>query len=310
MEMAAEPSVRVFGVLCTYRRPALAISFIDALRRQTLSIATLVVVDNGNDESLASSLRQLDASPISVIYIAPGSNLGPAGALHEGLVELAGLIAPDDLIIHFDDDDPPVDSTQIAHLVHRLLSERRRDPTIGGIGLSGGNLNRRTGVVSAASRSSGLAEVDHLHGGYLPTYVARALQEVDGNDPSFFFGFEELELGRRLGLEGWHLLVDVAFMEQLQHLYSKKSEAPTVVRNPDHPWSRFHKERNLIRILRRERLWCAVAFTVFVRHLVAPLVRGVIHPAAAFGRVRLGLRAAAAGLRNEGGIDSRYPPPR
>lgn len=155
--------------------------------------------------------------------------------------------------------------------------------------------------------------VDHLHGGYLPMYRARALFDVGGNDPTFFYGFEELELGRRLRCRGWKLIVLNERMRGWVSCYPKRSRSrprrPIAIDGSDVGWSRFHKERNLIRVLRRERLWIAIVVTVLTRHLTKPLLALAVQPRPAARRLVLGWRATVDGLRGTGGIDARYAPP-
>ena len=180
-----------------------------------------------------------------------------------------------------------------------------------GIGLSGGRLDPRTGIIAPVTGAPALEPVDHLHGGYLPMYRFGALHTVGGADPTYFYGFEELELGRRLTLAGWGLLVHNELMRSVRDQYPKRVPRPRRAAPLDASeadWRRFHKERNLLRILRRERRWAAIASTVLVRHLGRPLTALPRQRRVAAHRLRLGLRATAAGLRDAGGIDPRYPP--
>ena len=178
--------------------------------------------------------------------------------------------------------------------------------------MSGGLLNRWTGTIRRSDRAARVADVDHLHGGYLPVYRFDGLSAVRSCDPSFFYGFEELELGRRLRAGGRKLVVDNATMEKLEPLYDKKSPRLTSVAQnyaADNGWSRFHKERNLIRILRREHLWSAIVFTVATRYVLKPLLTMIQSPRAGWDRLVIGLRATWAGLTDSTGTDARYPPP-
>ncbi|MGH9084626.1 MAG: glycosyltransferase family 2 protein [Acidimicrobiales bacterium] len=301
------------GLLCTFHRPTAVQTLLGALERQTRPPDVLVVVDNGQDVKLEASIAQRPHGPMEVRYLRPPGNLGPAGAFTLGLQSVAAELGAPDLVVHLDDDDPPVDDGQLAALVAELLSAAHGDPSVAGIGLSGGRLNTRTGVVRPVAGAPRLEEVDHLHGGYLPVYRADALLSVDGNDPTFFYGFEELELGRRIHQRGWKLLVDNELMRELVDRYPKRKRDTTAratlrIDEGDLGWSRFHKERNLIRILRRERRWAAIITTVLLRHLGKPLLVVPSQPRAAAGRMLLGMRATIAGLRGCGGIDLRYSP--
>ena len=304
----------LFGIMCTYRRPEMALAYLDLLEQQTLTPSVVVVVDNASDASLAEAIAGRQSTRTEYRYVATGRNIGPAGAFHRGFDELRSIASAEDFIVHFDDDDPPVADSQIERLVHDLSNELAIDPDIAGIGLSGGRLSSRTGFVSRTNPSSRLADVDHLHGGYLPVYTVWALADVQSHDSTFFYGFEELELGRRLHGNGWRLLVHNELMRELVGLYPKKLPRPTLWHQSfsgysDGEWSRFHKERNLIRVLRREGLWVAIAVTVSSRHVLKPLAGMFRQPKRSWDRVTLGLRATRSGLRGETGIDARYPPP-
>lgn len=301
---------RLTGILCTHRRPAAVLEYLDRLREQVRAPDVVVVVDNGGDEQLRSALARPKPGWPAIRYLDPGVNIGPAGALHVGLREAAD--GTDSLVVILDDDDPPVHPAQLDSLCAELIAAARDDPRVAGIGLSGGRLRTRSGTIAPVSGTDRVEAVDHLHGGYLPVYRVSALIDVGGADPTFFYGFEELELGRRLHDRGWRLLALSGLMAELQVHYPKRSPRSRrggTIEEADLDWSRFHKERNLIRILRREGRWCAIVVTVLGRHLAKPLLRFHRQPRAAVGRVRLGLRATAKGLANSGGIDPAYPPP-
>lgn len=302
----------VTGILCTYRRSAMALAYLDQLTEQSAPPAITLLVDNGSDPALRAECEARANGGMRIRYLDPGGNLGPAGAFHLGVRELAAEIEPDDVIVHFDDNDPPVHADQLQLLARELQRQVADDDRVGAVGLSGARLSRWTGTVDRPSGEGPVTQVDHLHGWSLPMYRARALMEVGGNDPSFFYGFEELELGRRLCAAGWRLLAADDLMAHLQERYPRRDLSRRQlfhVTDGDAEWSRFHKERNLIRILRREHRWLAIAITLLGRHLAKPLLTAPRHPAAAWRRAVLGLRATAAGLRNAGGIDPRYPPP-
>jgi glycosyltransferase involved in cell wall biosynthesis len=301
---------KLFGILCTYRRPAEALRFLNLLEQQTRPPDVIAVVDNGSDDSLRNAIASRPPSDIDVRYVDPGANVGPAGAYGAGYDALAESLAAGDFVVHFDDDDPPVDDAVLERLTKSLRWLRESDSRIGAIGLSGGRLNLRTGMVSRVSSVAEHEDVDHLHGGYLPVYLAEALSSVGGNDRTFFYGFEELELGRRLHLQGWRLVVDAELMRELADRYPKRSATGRAQRlAPEPEWSRFYKERNLIRILRREHRWLAVFVTVAARHVAKPALAMLRHPGGGWQRVVLGVRATVAGLSDRGGIDNRYSPP-
>lgn len=295
-----------FAIMCTYRRPSEAVEYLRLLEEQTLVPDVLVIVDNSPDNELQRLISNRRRTRTEYRYVHSGSNIGPAGAFRRGFDEIRPELSPIDVVAHFDDDDPPVASDHLERLVRDLQNARTSDARVAGVGLSGGSLSRWTGFVTRADRANPLAPVDHLHGGYLPVFSADALIDVGSHDPTFFYGFEELELGRRLTQNGWKLLVDNELMGAAEPLYPKRSSVEGA--RSEGSWSRFHKERNLVRILRREQLWVAVVVTVVTRHFAKPLVLMLRHPRGGWGRLVLGWRATIAGLRAETGIDPRYQP--
>ncbi len=295
-----------FGIMCTYQRPVEALKYLSLLQEQTLAPDIVVIVDNSPGADLQSLIPQQGSPQTEYRYVHSGSNIGPAGAFRLGFDVIRSLLAPSDFVVHLDDDDPPVGCDHLEHLVRDLCDARTSDTRVAGVALSGGTLNRWTGFVRGADRTLRLAPVDHLHGGYLPVFSAAALLDVDSHDPSFFYGFEELELGRRLTRNGWKLLVDSQLMNQAERLYPKRVrlDGPTA----EAVWSRFHKERNLVRVLRREGLWVAVLVTFVTRHLAKPLLLMARNPRRGWHRMMLGWKATIAGLRNQSGIDPRFIP--
>ncbi len=301
----------VLGVLCTYGRSQTALDYLRVLDAQSRRPDAVYVIDNSSDPWLEEQIKARLSTLTHVRYIDPEANIGPAGAFSMGFQAVARHAQSDDVVIFLDDDDPPVLDTQIERLVGQLVRERERDPRTGGIGLSGGTLGSRTGMIAPTPDTGGVVDVDHLHGGYLPCYSVEALAAVKGNDESFFYGFEELELGRRLRGGGYRLLVDLDGAAEASEHYPKKSSDGSTAQqaSTEGEWSRFHKERNLIRILRRERNWTAIMFPAPPRHVAKPLLTMVRRPSAGWKRLVLGVRAAYAGICDEGGIDPRYAPP-
>lgn len=299
----------LLGILCTYRRHSQALRYLDSLERQTVPPDIVAVVDNSPSDELRDAILQRPSHHTAYRYLQAGANVGPAGAFRLGFDDLAPLASPTDLIIHFDDDDPPVADDIIERLVGELSTAIQTDGRVGGMGLTGGVLNTHTGLLRQPDRATRVAIADHLDGCHLPVFRASALADVCSHDPSFFFGFEELELGRRLRARGWKLLVSNGLMWEYESLQPKRVAAQQGTLPELPSWKRFHGERNLLRIFHRERLWSAIIFTVVVRHLAKPIALMCIDPPRGWHRLVIGIRATIAGLRGSTGIDPRYPPP-
>lgn len=286
----------VLGAVCTYRRPGELRATLDAIDAQTRRPNRLLVIDNGADPCVADLVA---AHPITrslpVRTVAAPGNPGPAGAFALAFDELSAVAEDDDIMIIFDDDDPPPNNTVLADLLD-ITEVAFLNPAVGGVGLRGGALDRRTGMLHRRpSTSVGATEAaDHLHGGWFPCYRFSALRTVGQFDPSFFWGFEELELGRRMIATGYELLVT-------PELYSSVAPARPGRRSvhslPDRSWRHFYRHRNLLRVLRRDNAWGAIALTISIRLIAKPLLGTFFQPRLAAWHLRTNLRAIADGLR-------------
>ena len=109
----------------------------------------------------------------------------------------------------------------MERLVARLDELTDHEPAVGGLGLHGGLLDTGRGRVTAPVGANGVVAVDHIHGGYLPVYRRSALESVGGFDSTLFWGFEELDLGRRLSAAGSILYVDTDHWHDVAQLYPR-----------------------------------------------------------------------------------------
>ncbi len=290
----------LYGALCTYRRSSDLVEMLNRLDSQTRPLDHLVVVDNDADDHVIDLVTKHPISNrVTVEILGAPDNPGPAGAFALAQQRLVGVAQPDDLFITFDDDDPPATDTLLEDL-SAFAEVELADETVAGVGLRGGVLNERTGMISPRPQHPELAhgpdseEADHLHGGWFPCYRFGALREVSGFDEGLFWGFEELDVGRRLRAHGYSLRVASA-------LY--RSVAP--VREPtgwftplaEPSWRHFYRHRNLIRILRRDRAWAGLSLTIGLRLVLKPLVQVRRSPTLAFWHLRTNLDAVRDGFR-------------
>lgn len=281
--------------MCTFERPDDLTRSLDVLADGAPALDRLVIVDNGADcatSTIVTSHRLHDLMPIDVIT--PGDNLGPAGGYAEAFKTIDRFAEPDDLVVILDDDDPPPTST-ILHDVVALADDAVADPKVAGLGLRGGALNLRTGII--APRPTGSAPIetaDHLHGGWLPVYRIGALREADVFDGDLFWGFDDLELGRRLARHGYDLRVASGLFATV----SNRRRAPYSTTLPLRSWRHYYRHRNLLRILRRDRAWGAIVATIVGRLILKPLANLPRHPALASWHLRTNAAAVRDGLLN------------
>lgn len=288
---------RLFAAMCTHQRPNDAVRSLVALLGQEVRPELVVVVDNGSDRTTRDRVVSL---PLPVLYVDPGANLGPAGGFARALEELVEA-DDEDLVLFLDDDDPlPQDPRLVARLVGRL-TEGPADAChpIAGVGVRGGVLDRRIGVVrSRPGPDTGLVDADHLHGGAFPLYRVGPLRRTAAFDPALFWGFEELAAGRRLVGAGYRLQVDAGLTPLVADRDKYTGRGPrSGLADPS--WRHYYRHRNLLRVLRRERAWSAVAATVVLRLVAKPLVHFPFRPRRALWHLRTNLAAVVDGLGPE-----------
>jgi len=280
-------------------------SSLEAIGRQTRPLDLLVVVDNDDDPEVRATVESQDL--IDTIYVGLRSNGGPARAFNTGLFALPPP-GPDDLVVLFDDDDPPVATDSLQRLVDRFDERDEDGAPVGGLGLHGGVLDVNRGRVRPPDGDRGLVPVDHLHGGYLPLYRHRAVHHVGGFDPRLFWGFEELDLGRRLTAAGLELLVDMDHWHDVADLYPKAStrQGVQIVVGSPTP-GRYYSLRNLLRVLGRQRAWAAIAEVVAVRAIGKPLLGLVTRPGPAVANLAVNMLAVTDAATGRLGRRDRFP---
>jgi GT2 family glycosyltransferase len=286
----------IHGAVCTFRRPDQLRTTLDKIASQTRLPDRLVIVDNDANPDITELVESHRiCESISVDVLPAPDNPGPAGAFALAYDYLAETAAPDDILIVFDDDDPPPTDTVLFDLLD-LTEEQFCDPRIGGVGLRGGILNTRTGFIERRpSTAAQLTEsVDHLHGGWFPCYRFAALEAAGQFDPSFFWGFEELDLGRRVTDSGYELRVASSLYFDVA---GNREERRFTTELPEPSWRHFYRHRNLIRVLRRDRAWTALAITIGVRLLVKPLIYSIHQPRLALWHIRTNRHAVIDGMR-------------
>lgn len=279
------------AVVVTFRRPGELERTLRSIAAQTQSFRELLVVDNEPGERTSAIVERLRPELGAVTYLAAPSNLGPAGARTLGGREVLAR-AEDDGWVAFLDDDDPLPTTD---LVSRLAATAERlagsDPATAGVGLRGARLDRRTGRVVPVP-GPGVRRVDHLHGNRLPMYRVGALRRVGLFDDRLFFGFEELELGLRLRRAGMSLYADGDLYEEVRGRIDgaepldapgMRLEAPSL--------RRYYALRNVLVILRRERLSLQAVGWALVAGVLKPLVWLPIRPSLAWAHLRLNVAA-------------------
>lgn len=285
------------GVLVTYRRPRELPLMLEALARQTRQLDTLVIVDNGDPQDPAPLVATAAARAIS--YLPTGENLGPAGGLHVGCVQVLAAAGADDWVLFLDDDDPPDQPDAIEALATFAEQQRDADPSTGGVGRVGARLDRRRAELRRVPDDElrGAVRVDYVGGGQLPLYLAAALRSAVP-DPGLFFGFDDLEVGLRLAGAGRTLYVDGDRWRAVRERYGRLGLEPSLARTEvtASTWRDYYSHRNFVHLLRTH-----VSTRAAARRSAVVLAKGVRNlpsrPRTAAAALRSTARALGDGWR-------------
>jgi GT2 family glycosyltransferase len=168
-----------------------------------------------------------------------------------------------------------------------------RDDRVAAVCRRGARLNRTLGVfarIPDKEFDQPAVDVDSVPSNHMPLYRLGALRRVNGFRGDLFFGFEELEIGMRLQAHGYRLVViPTPSAASRRSMFAKAKAAPRLA--SDVGWRRYYSHRNLLVILRWNRLWLALAIQTVVMPAIA-LVRAVRwRPRRALGEARTMLRA-------------------
>ena len=293
----------LYAVVVTYGREDQVLETLDAVAGQTRPPDSFLLVDNGRSRALEERVRRRQG----VEYLRAPCNLGPAGGFALGCRQILPGATDDDLVVLVDDDDPPTRSDAIERLlVTRAGLEGRR---VGCIGMTGARFDRRRGLMVRVpdDRMVGIVDVDVVPGGQLPVYSVAALRDIGSYDPDLFFGFEELDLGLRLGDGGWRVVVPGEMAMELRVEHGRVGLGVRATGGPLPAWRRYYSSRNVVLVTRRAGGRRAAARAAVTAGPAAAARALVVHrrPTTAL----MALRGAAAGLLGRHGRQVRPPRP-
>ncbi|MGD2101035.1 MAG: glycosyltransferase [Acidimicrobiia bacterium] len=306
---SAPPTPRLHGVLVTFRRPDELEKTLGRLADQSKHLDRLIVVDNDSDRSVAVLVERFEGCVASKIsYLDSGENIGPAGGYALGMRELLESCEDDDWVVLLDDDDPPYSDNTIERASLFARQMHIADPAVGGVGVSGGRFDARSGRVLRVGDDElgGPIVVDHVTGGGFPAYRAGAVREVGLPCSELFFGFEELEYGLRLTDAGRALYADGDAWLARRAAKRDTGELPpedvsvrraqrSSIRLAEPSWRRYYSLRNLIYILRRRGHWWTAVKISLLRGILKPLANIPVDPRRSWQYLSLGFRAARDG---------------
>lgn len=306
---SAPPTPRLHGVLVTFQRPEVVEETLGRLADQSKHLDRLIVVDNDGDRSVAGVVGRYEGRAAAEIsYLDAGENIGPAGGYALGMRELLERCQDDDWVVLLDDDDPPYFDDTIERTAVFATEMYMADPAVGGVGVSGGRFDPRSGRVLRIGDSElgGPIVVDHITGGGFPTYQVGAVREVGLPCSDLFFGFEELEYGLRLTDAGRALYADGDVWLARRAAKRDTGELPpedvsirraqgNSIRLAAPSWRRYYSLRNLIYILRRRGHWWTAVKISLLRGILKPLANIPLNPRRSWQYLSLGFRAVRDG---------------
>jgi glycosyltransferase involved in cell wall biosynthesis len=270
-----QPSV-LYGVLVTFRRPETFRGTLRALTLQTRPLDHLFVVDNEPVDANVEAVEEYREAGLLASYLPMDENVGPAGGYAAGIA--AALEQTDgqrSWIVLVDDDDPPR-SDSILEEMERFANEMaEHDPRTGAVGCGGARFNLRTGRAERLhdGELSGPVRVHSIGNNMWPFYDPGALAAAGSFDPQLFFGFEELDVGLRLGRAGYHLYCNGPLRLDSRHRSGRLGVAVRPRwRGSRLAWRRYYSIRNLIWILRRNGSTRGAAWLTLTAGIGKPLV--------------------------------------
>jgi GT2 family glycosyltransferase len=292
----------VWVIIPTYRRGGPLRDALAALAAQDHQPAAVVVVDNEPAASVRELTEEMIERGLRCVYLAPGENLGPAGAMALATEHLLGLAGDDDWVLRVDDDRPLPSSSRIGELLGHAEAARANDPTTGGVGLTGSRIDLRRGVrFEKPPQVPGqlLQPVDYLATGQQAMYAVRAIRAAGTFDGALFFGWTEVEYGLRLRDHGFSLY-------RLDSYVKPRPTPPRTFALERADWRRYYTVRNQVHVLRRRGHPLQAARVAIVRGIGKPVANLVTSPRTAWPALRLGVRAARDGW--QGRLGRRVDP--
>jgi rhamnopyranosyl-N-acetylglucosaminyl-diphospho-decaprenol beta-1,3/1,4-galactofuranosyltransferase len=253
------------------------------LAEQTRSLDHLLVIDNHPLEANREAFADYERAGHDATYLPQPDNLGPAGGYAAGMSRaLDDLRGTDDAwVVLVDDDDPPRGPTLLDRMTRFAEEMIHRDPSTGAVGAAGARFDVRRGRVDRPrdAELTGPVPIHWIGNNILPLYAVDALRKVGPMDPRLFFGFEELDLGLRLGRDGFHLYANGSLMLEGRRVSGGLGGTPGPSwRNLGVVWRRYYTIRNLIWTLRRNGAAMAAARVTLSVGILKPLLGLLIGP--------------------------------
>jgi GT2 family glycosyltransferase len=248
--------------IMTYERTSVLKSTINAIFGQTLTPEKILIVDNSDSLDTKMLIEELGYD--NVVYHRVGYNAGPAGAAKIGLQILSA--EGYQWIYWGDDDDPPAFNDSFEKLFYVINNKSIEQ--LGIVGGVGQLFNRLTGTIDRVTtdsimRSESL-EVDSIAGGQTMIVNTEIVKMGILPDENFFFGFEELDFCLKVQQAGFKIMVSSELFTRAREKYNRLNyKRPMYIKKEIIMLRRqYYSMRNLLVILRKERLYIAYVYTI------------------------------------------------
>ena len=254
--VSGEPEIRV--VVVTYRSGEIIGSFLDTLAKATARSYEVVIVDNSPDleDATAAAGQRPEAR-----LVRPGRNLGYGAACNRGAAGARGswvVISNADISFHPGSLDELIDAAArwpaggvfgpgIINPDGALYPSARDLPSLGrGVGHALFGWFWPTNPWTASYRRERGVPAEMATGwlsGSVQLLRREAFEAVAGFDESYFMFMEDVDLNRRLGLNGWgSVYVPSAVVEHLGGHSTKRTSRRMVIAH----------HRSMVRYLNRQ----------------------------------------------------------
>ena len=318
------------GVLPTYRRPEQLRRTLHVILDGTRVPDTLIVVDNGRQESTAEILCELEKHSAALVpcqnsnggsfreggsvalpnrqpeldralvpkLLQPKENLGSAGGWAYGMRHVLDQLQPHDWILVLDDDDPPRSSAEVEQMWHFAIEQHALDPAVAAVGIVGARFNWRKGMLHRLEDDEidGAVDVDYVGSGHIPMYRVSALRDVGVFRDELFFGHTEVELGLRLRRAGHRVVANGELWKVRRELDGRRGIRLEPKRTCEVSPRRYYVMRNHIYMMRQFGRWDLALKHALIQTALKPLFTLCRQPLLAARGFLQGLRASWDGL--------------
>ena len=300
-----DSTVRVFGILLTYRRQYLFTEMLRKICEQEKAPDYIVVIDNeSSDETEVISQRFQTANrDRHWLHLRSPENLGSAGGWAWGMETVLDLANDQDWVLTLDDDNPPEHAGLLRQMFDFAEIQKKRQPKLGAAGIVGARFNWWTGNLTRLrdEELNGAIDVDYVGNGHMAMYSVGMIRDIGPFRSDLFFGHTEVEYGLRMRRAGYQVVANGDLWKQRRVLRNKIGFQRKTRRTCEIDWRKYYVTRNYIRTMLQCSRFDLALKRAFIQCLVKPFLTMLVSPRRAYYGWRLGCRAAWDGFRGKMG---------